>query len=702
MVACNNEIVLRNTLLSSPAIDASCQVVVERDSSCAARAYNRGIEKAKADVVVFAHQDVYLPSGWIQNVFQSIERVERAGYTWGVLGVFGVPNESPSLPGGFCYSTGLQKLLGAPFVAPMPARTLDELVLIVRRSSGLRFDVQLPGFHLYGTDICLQATTAGLKNFIVPAFCIHNTNGISQLPASFWQAYFYLRRKWKKDLPVATCCTKITKLGWPVARRVLSEWKDTILKRQVGRRLDHIGGFYEHLLQRHPEIGVPMSFASRSMKIGLLGATLETPNLGVSALATGAIRCMLSTYPEAEVFLLDYARESSVRRVKVEGKSVEIALTNMRFSKKFWLSNNVAMLLLLAVVYRACNSSAIRQWLLRNSRYLREIASADLFGAVAGGDSFSDIYGRARFLYVALPQILILLMKKRLVLLPQTYGPFQHAWTRLVARWIVSHAERAWSRDEHSLFELMDGRTASTRAIREFCFDMAFGIESHAPRRFEVEGIRLEGVAKNNLVGLNISGLLYQNGYSGRNEFKIHSNYREFVREVVRLLLAFKDATVLLVPHVYGVGAWSESDAFACERIFEEVQGDYPGRIGVLRGEYSPNEVRYLIGRCGFFVGSRMHACIAAVSQCIPAVSIAYSDKFVGVMRPTGLEALVADARTCTTAELLDIVQRNFERRAEWQEQLESRVPRIREQVLKLMDTVPALTTNSELVPIAS
>ena len=40
----------------------------------------------------------------------------------------------------------------------LPARvaTLDKLLLIVRRDSGLRFEREL-GFHLYGADICLQA-----------------------------------------------------------------------------------------------------------------------------------------------------------------------------------------------------------------------------------------------------------------------------------------------------------------------------------------------------------------------------------------------------------------------------------------------------------------------------------------------------------------------------------------------------------------
>jgi len=38
---------------------------------------------------------------------------------------------------------------------------------------------------------------------------------------------------------------------------------------------------------------------------------------------------------------------------------------------------------------------------------------------------------------------------------------------------------------------------------------------------------------------------------------------------------------------------------------------------------YGPSETKFLIGHCDFFVGARMHACIAAVSQYVPAVTLA-------------------------------------------------------------------------------
>jgi len=109
---------------------------------------------------------------------------------------------------------------------------------VVRRSSGLRFDEQLPGFHLYGTDICLQAESRQLGCYIIPAFCLHNANGVTRFPREFWRAWFYLRRKWWQYLPVKTCCTTITKWCTPVAWRLAKELKQSFAPPTAGARCE--------------------------------------------------------------------------------------------------------------------------------------------------------------------------------------------------------------------------------------------------------------------------------------------------------------------------------------------------------------------------------------------------------------------------------------------------------------------------------
>ena len=61
---------------------------------------------------------------------------------------------------------------------------------------------------------------------------------------------------------------------------------------------------------------------------------------------------------------------------------------------------------------------------------VRTVADSDLVLDVSGGDSFTDLYGAARFRQIIAPKQIALATGRPLVLLPQTYGPFSRATSR--------------------------------------------------------------------------------------------------------------------------------------------------------------------------------------------------------------------------------------------------------------------------------
>ena len=224
VVASNSEKILLGNLLNGDE-SSNAELFVQKDSPSAAFAYNRGLSEASNEIIVFAHQDVFLPPGWTRCFSEVITTLTEMDPNWGVVGLFGV--KSCGEGRGFVYSTGLSRFVGRPFKTPIQVRTLDELLLVVRKSSGLRFDERLPGFHLYGTDICLQAEKLNMRNYVIPCFALHNSVGVKWLPWSFWKAYLYLRKKWRERLPIRTPCTTIAYSCMPVAKY----WAANITKR---------------------------------------------------------------------------------------------------------------------------------------------------------------------------------------------------------------------------------------------------------------------------------------------------------------------------------------------------------------------------------------------------------------------------------------------------------------------------------------
>jgi hypothetical protein len=248
IAAVNDETVLSKNLAASPMVrKGEIPLLTERGHSCAGVAYNAGIARADAEVMVFAHQDVFLPAGWNKKLSHHIEKLTNHDPEWGVIGLYGV--KDPGEGAGHVYSTGLRRFVGRPFSDPIQINTLDEMLLIMRRTAGLRFDEKLPGFHLYGTDICMEARMRGMRNYVLPCFALHNSIGIKRLPLSFWRAYLYLRRKWRDRLPITTPCVRISASWAPIIKHILTTWWSSVQgKNNPGWRVDDPKQFYdEHI-----------------------------------------------------------------------------------------------------------------------------------------------------------------------------------------------------------------------------------------------------------------------------------------------------------------------------------------------------------------------------------------------------------------------------------------------------------------------
>lgn len=236
VVAVNNRQILADNFLASPCLQPHHphQVILQESFRSAATAYNDAIERSVNDLMVFLHQDVVLPKGWLSDLWRALECLQGMDPNWGVLGCYGETADDNGR--GRIYAPG-QGFLGKPLERPAAVQTLDEIVLILRRSSGLRFDERLPHFHLYGPGICLAAAARGKKSYAISALCVHNTQQIFVLPPEFYECYAQFRRIWKDELPIRTTCVTVTRSNFPVFVRRLQEiYMRYIAHKTVGAR----------------------------------------------------------------------------------------------------------------------------------------------------------------------------------------------------------------------------------------------------------------------------------------------------------------------------------------------------------------------------------------------------------------------------------------------------------------------------------
>lgn len=220
VVAANDPDTLAKNLLASPCLANGTphELLIFENYSSAASAYNSGLKKCKNELVVFVHQDVYLPADWLSSVEVALQAIEARDPNWGVVGCWGVRVDRAKF--GYLYTPG-EGIIGDLMFRPEPVRTLDEVVLIVRKSSGLEYDEGLSGFHFYGADICLAAAQSGRKCYAISAFCIHNSRQYFEFPADFYASYRYIKHKWKHWLPIQTSCICVSRFDWDLKKRAV-------------------------------------------------------------------------------------------------------------------------------------------------------------------------------------------------------------------------------------------------------------------------------------------------------------------------------------------------------------------------------------------------------------------------------------------------------------------------------------------------
>lgn len=396
------------------------------------------------------------------------------------------------------------------------------------------------------------------------------------------------------------------------------------------------------------------------LRLVLAGASIGTGNRGVEALALSVIGSIGLHCADTDLSILDDGW--GVRAAPELGTHTD--LVGVRWSRRWHRPESWARIRMAQTLGDSTNAPAAR------------IAAADAVLDLSGGDSFTDLYGAARLAAVSAPKQAAIRARRPLVLLPQTYGPFATSRGRRDAERIIRSASIAYARDPWSHEQLLSlagpdsDRTRLRRGV-----DVAFGLEAQRPPEEVVDEV--EGWSGCLTAGVNVSGLLVHS--TARKQFGLAGDYIATMTQLVRRLIT-DGALVVFVPHVHSPDGAGESDMVSIRRIQEGLSESQRSRTRCVPPELDAAEVKWCIAQLDWFVGSRMHATIAALSTLTPAAAYAYSDKTSGVFETSGMHSQVVDARQCTGDEAVEAILASFHDRSAIREDLTARVPTVIEE----------------------
>jgi len=142
---------------------------------------------------------------------------------------------------------------------------------------------------------------------------------------------------------------------------------------------------------------------------------------------------------------------------------------------------------------------------------------------------------------------------------------------------------------------------------------------------------------------------------------------------------------VALIPHVVDTrpGAPPERNDYSfLTQIAQRVRR--ADRVVVVEGLLRAREIKHVVSGCRFFIGSRTHSTIAALSSGVPTISLSYSMKSRGINRDVlGTEDFALPVKELSLERLQRVFQNLMEREDEVRSILQQRIPLVKEHARK-------------------
>lgn len=345
--------------------------------------------------------------------------------------------------------------------------------------------------------------------------------------------------------------------------------------------------------------------------IVISGLLLNDNNRGTAALGYGVFPflCAKGLLSEKNIIikfrylkniLKKQNRSIKIEKINIGGNDYKLMTVNVFFVEK-WLLDKLNVLIPF-------------------TRFRRTIKNISYIAAINGGDGFSDIYNTQTFLS-RLKEIRIAMQRNiPLIMLPQTIGPFEHPQNRKIADKILRYANKIFVRDDKFVPELnkMGLKYEQTKDLSAYMQPEPWNID-----------------IKPKSIGINVSGLAYSNSFR-----TLSGQFDAYPELIDRLICHFRDKghTVYLIPHSYhyGIPEPNNDDMVACRAAYEKLS-DKSNVVFVDKDLISP-QVKYVISKMSFFIGTRMHANFAAIYSGVPVFGLAYSYKFDGAFTANGLD----------------------------------------------------------------
>lgn len=314
---------------------------------------------------------------------------------------------------------------------------------------------------------------------------------------------------------------------------------------------------------------------------------------------------------------------------------------------------------------------------------LNDYMDSDIIIEVSG-DGLSGDYGFFSTFFSLSRLLCCVMLKKRFVIYAQSIGPFKIKWPLIgayspvlsdfckhIASYSLNNAVLITVREKITLDNLIS--LEIVKPPIHLTADSAFLLEP-SPDHLVSKMLFKYGInKKEQLVGISVSESISRLRYNSNSPMD-YDGYEYLIGRIIDYIVTEIGFKVVIVPHVTGPRV-SNDDRIMGEKIFNK--SNNKNNVVLISEDLGPEMLKGIIGRCELFIGSRMHACIAALSMRVPTVAIGYSHKTEGIMTDAGQRDYICDFNQLEYDDIIYKIENAWQNRALIRKELDCSVPKL-------------------------
>jgi colanic acid/amylovoran biosynthesis protein len=242
---------------------------------------------------------------------------------------------------------------------------------------------------------------------------------------------------------------------------------------------------------------------------------------------------------------------------------------------------------------------------------------------VLGGDGFSEEYGATA--YIEFIKIWLYSLNTKVIMLGQTMGPFNNWKNRFAIKYLLSKID-IYTRDSWCYNYLKN--EFSLNKNLHLSADLAMtDLPLEGDDQIKKSILKTYNLSAKDYITFVISGIQGKGYYCDSREQYV-SNWKDIIERVSEIS-ALETKKIVLLAHTFK--PYGEEDVFV-KNMYEELSHEKQKRTIIVSERILQTRARHILGNGLFTITGRMHAAISSYKMGVPAIPLAYSPKYDGVI----------------------------------------------------------------------